>query len=361
MILALLLLAQAAPEISAIVDASAGWQRRAPQFPSTDDPDLHGDDRHALGFTAQQIEIAANAVAGSYFRGEVVLTIPNLGAIGVEEAFAATTSLPWGLQLKAGAFRSAFGRQNGQHLHEQDFTRRPLINAAFLGPGGLRGPGLQIGWVFSRIALHAEAFSLSESAAVPVRSFGSGGPRRPTLAAEAKLSLPVGEAGLSFAEGESPGMSIGPGSSVGAGRQVRLIGADLLLKWIPAGLALQAEAIVRHFAEGDGLGDAWDGGAYAQVTAQFARRWLLGLRGELAGLPSSPVTARTARVSLSVTFAAGELARVRAHADLEKGNISFRDESIPAGVLLPAVQPSWAPAAMLQLEVGLGVNSSHPF
>ena len=75
------------------------------------------------------------------------LTIPNLTGIEVEEAFATTTSLPWNLQVKAGSFRSAFGRQNGQHLHVQDFTRRPLVNSAFLGTDGLRGPGLQVSWL----------------------------------------------------------------------------------------------------------------------------------------------------------------------------------------------------------------------
>src|ERR1700693_349229 len=95
------------PDISAIVDADLGALRRAPQFLSGDDPDLHAEGtRHALGAAVQEVELALSA------------TPP---------------SRPWNLQVKAGSFRSAFGRQNGQHLHVQDFTRRPLINAAFLG------------------------------------------------------------------------------------------------------------------------------------------------------------------------------------------------------------------------------------
>src|SRR5919204_3195554 len=39
------------PDISAILDADFGWQRRAPQFLSGDDPDLHAEGtRHAVGF-----------------------------------------------------------------------------------------------------------------------------------------------------------------------------------------------------------------------------------------------------------------------------------------------------------------------
>ncbi|HZX94586.1 MAG TPA: hypothetical protein VFE90_08715, partial [Myxococcales bacterium] len=151
------------PDISAILDADIGYQRRAPQFQSGDDPNLGASGgRHAVGFTAQEVELALSAIVDPYFRGDIFLTIPNLEGIEVEEAFATTTSLPWSLQIKAGSFRSAFGRQNGQHLHIQDFTRRPLINAAFLGGDGLRGPGVQVSWLAPLpffLTLYGEALS----------------------------------------------------------------------------------------------------------------------------------------------------------------------------------------------------------
>src|SRR5207237_5388575 len=186
------------PDLSAILDADFGWQRRAPQLLSGDDPDLHAEGtRHAVGFTAQEVEVAASAIVDPYFKGEVYLTIPNLEGIEVEEAFATSMSLPWNLQVKMGSFRSAFGRQNGQHLHVQDFTRRPLINAAFLGGDGLRGPAAQVSWLsplpffltlYGEIyALHADdpAAPPDQGPSPPVASFGADGARRPTLAAEA--------------------------------------------------------------------------------------------------------------------------------------------------------------------------------
>src|SRR5438067_13097350 len=175
------------PDISAILDADMGWQRRAPQFLNGDDPNLHGDTTHALGFTAQEVELALSAIVDPYFKGEAYLTIPNLEGIEVEEAFATATSLPWNLQVKGGSFRTAFGRQNGQHLHVQDFTRRPLINAAFLGDDGLRGPGLQVSWLSPLpfyLTLYGEAFSIGApeepaagvTIAPPVASVGCGDP-----------------------------------------------------------------------------------------------------------------------------------------------------------------------------------------
>src|SRR4051812_19245689 len=97
------------PDISAILDANAGYERRGVAYRNGDDPDLHGGpDTRGAGFTAQEVELALSAIVDPYFKGEVYLTIPNLDGLEVEEAFATTTSLPYNLQVKAGSFRSAF-------------------------------------------------------------------------------------------------------------------------------------------------------------------------------------------------------------------------------------------------------------
>src|SRR5437763_9468006 len=365
------------PDMSAILDADFGWQRRAPQLLSGDDTDLHAEGtRHAVGFTAQEVELAFSAIVDPYLKGEVYLTIPNLSGIEVEEAFATTTSLPWNLQIKGGSFRSAFGRQNGQHLHVQDFTRRPLINAAFLGADGMRGPGVQVSWLAPLpffLTLYGEAFSLGGDAAdqtgalpQPVASFGADRSTRPTLAAEAKAFFPLGESwsvysGLNFASGKSPGVSLGDAGTTGVGREAQLYGADVYLKWKPVNvaqgyesIALQAEAIVRHFGSGDGLEDEWDGGAYAQIVAQFARRWFVGVRGDVVGVPSSSVLARAERVGLSLTFQGSEFSRVRGYLEAEHA-------TAPSSAFLPQAMPQWAPAAYLQLEFSIGAHGAHSY
>jgi len=365
------------PDMSAILDADFGWQRRAPQLLSGDDTDLHAEGtRHAVGFTAQEVELAFSAIVDPYLKGEVYLTIPNLEGIEVEEAFATSTSLPWNLQIKGGSFRSAFGRQNGQHLHVQDFTRRPLINAAFLGADGMRGPGVQLSWLAPLpffLTLYGEAFSLGGDAAdqtgalpQPVASFGADRSTRPTLAAEAKAFFPLGESwsvysGLNFASGKSPGVSLGDAGTTGVGREAQLYGADVYLKWKPINvargyesLAFQAEAIVRHFGSGDGLEDEWDGGAYAQIVAQFARRWFVGVRGDVVGVPSSSVLARAERVGLSLTFQGSEFSRVRGYLEAEHA-------TAPSSAFLPQAMPQWAPAAYLQLEFSIGAHGAHSY
>ena len=94
-----------------------------------------GDDPSAVkeGFGIQEIELAATAAIDPYLEGAIFLTIPNLEGLEVEEGYLVTTSLPANLQIKAGTFRSQVGRNNAQHLHQQNFTRRPLMTALLFG------------------------------------------------------------------------------------------------------------------------------------------------------------------------------------------------------------------------------------
>ena len=372
------------PDISAILDAEGGYQRRPLQFLNGDDPVLRAEEgKKALGFAVQEVELALSAIVDPYFRGDVFLTVPNLDGLEVEEAFATSTSLPWNLQLKGGSFRSAFGRQNGQHLHVQDFTRRPLINAAFLGADGLRGPGAQLSWLAPLpfyLTFYAEAFSIGApegpaagtTLAPPVATFGGGEPHDLTYAAEAKAFFPFGDEwsvylGLNGATGVSPGLFQPADTGVtvfGANRRSYLVGTDLYVKWKPpnvasgySSVAWQTEAVWRHLDDAGDLPGGWDGGLYSQVVVQLARRWFLGVRGDVLGIPTSSALGQTLRGSASVTFQMSEFARVRAYLEAEHNGSG---PSAP-GLSLASVQPGDAVAAFLQLEISIGAHGAHPF
>jgi hypothetical protein len=129
-------------------------------------------------------------------------------------------------------------------------------------------------------------------------------------------------------------------------------------------VAFQAEAIVRHLGADGRLQNAWDGGAYAQVVVQFARRWFLGIREDAIlplsdSTPDDPAlafarTGHTVRGSASLTFQASEFARVRAYAELEKANFTGAERAA-------LVSPPWSPGAFLQLEISIGAHGAHPF
>src|SRR5207244_5217842 len=207
------------------------------------------------------------------------------------------------------------------------------------------------------LAPSAEAFPLGAPDAPgpdvtlppPVAPFGCGGPHDLTYAAEAKAFFPFGDAwsvylGLSGATGVSPGLlqptAAGP-NVLGANRRSYLVGADVYLKWKPpnvaAGynsLAWQTEAIWRHLDDSADVPGGWDGGLYSQVVVQVARRWFLGLRGDVLGVPTSSSLGRTLRAAASITFQGSEFARIRGYLEAEHADSG---PAVP-GITFPSVQ-----------------------
>lgn len=357
------------PDLSVVLDATGGLAGAPSYSLSGDDPELRGGPaEHPAGFTVQEAEIGIQAVVDPYFRGDLFLTIPNLQGLEVEEGYVTSTSLPANLQVKAGIFRSALGRQNGQHLHGQDFTRRPLINEAYLGADGLRSPGLQVSWLFPTpffLQLTGEAFSVgAPDDTAHLATFGGGRRVDLTYTAELKTFIPATDAlsvyaGLDAATGVTPGVTDADGVLHRAGARTLLEGFDLYVKYKPlnvAGgffsLAWTTELFVRQVLGPEVLDDLLvDGGLYSQLVAQVSRRVFLGLRQDFLGLPSSALQARVQRTSFSATFAFSEFARLRAHVE--------RETTATEGLGFFSGPPVWG--AYLQLEVSYGAHGAHPF
>jgi len=96
------------------------------------------------GFNLSEAELFIFAPVDPYFNLYVNLPVTEDG-IELEEAFAVTTSLPEGFQLKGGKFKSNFSRLDAQHPHAWDFADIALPYRAFLGPEGLGGEkGVQV-------------------------------------------------------------------------------------------------------------------------------------------------------------------------------------------------------------------------
>ncbi len=374
------------PDISVIADVTAGLARGPSYSTAGDDPVLsHAVGELPAGLTAQEVEIGFQSVVDPYFKAELYLTIPNQSGLEVEEAVVTTTSLPANLQARTGLFRSAFGRNNGQHLHVQEFTRRPLVNEAYLGVDGLRAPGAQLSWLVPApffLQLSGEVFAVGAPEGSPHLSTFGGTPASskgasaagPSLTgtAELKAFFPATEslsvsAGLNVARGTSPGLGCVPGPVVlcldVALPSPSTLGAfDLYVKYKPpnvAGgyfaLAWTTEVFVRQLDGPPTLPLSGtpgpDGGLYTQLVAQVARRWLVGLREDLLGTPSTGYMPRTQRTSLSVTYLFSEFARLRAYGE--------RETTAPPGLGFFSGPP--VSAAYLQLEVSMGAHGAHAF
>ncbi len=342
------------PDLAVIVDGVVGYSQRAPLRLSGDDPFLGGDAvTESAGFNLQELEFSFQGAVDPYFRADVFLTIPNLSGLEVEEAFVTSTSLPADLQAKVGIFRSALGRQNGQHLHMQSFTRRPLINAAYLADDGLRAPGAQLSWLAPLpffLQLNVEAFSVAPPGDLSLPTTFGGGKRTDlTYAVELKSFAPVTDSlsvfwGLNFATGLSAGLVDQPQLE---GARSFLYGADLYVKFKPLNqrdtffsIAWTTEYFLRK------LGGFVDAGLYTQVVVQLARNWTVGVREDVLGLPSSAIQPFTSKTALMLCFTATEFARVRAHVEREFGHSPLVTDST---------------GAYLLLEISLGAHGAHAF
>ena len=345
------------PNISAIVDGSFGYYGvhhadfdgiAVPE--SGDDPSAQRD-----GFTLQEVELAFQTAIDPYLEGAVFLTIPNLEGIEVEEAYFTTTALPGNLQVKGGSFRSQLGRNNGQHLHLQNFTRRPLMTPLLFGADGLRGPGLQASWLIPRLpwfaTLYAEAFSIDAPEAGVVTTFGGGkrSPKNLTYAAVLEQFWSPSETvslllGLNYATGIASTCAAPPCEG---GPRDHLYGGDLYFKWRPEGASGESLSLrwsTEYFARKIADGGPHEGALYTEPVLQVAKRWYLGARFDLTGLPRGANVPRRYGESLSITFAPTEFSRFRLY-----------------GQVLSGPEVKTATVGFLQAEFSMGAHGAHPF
>ena len=122
---------------------------------------LGDHDPISRGFSLRNAEIALDGAVDPYLKGfaNIVLKLDqnNETSIELEETYLQTMSLPANLQLKAGQFFAAFGRQNPQHPHQWAFVDEPLILSRAFGPDGLRNIGAQMSWL-APTPFYTEAF-----------------------------------------------------------------------------------------------------------------------------------------------------------------------------------------------------------
>ncbi len=98
------------------------------------------------GFNFNYAEVAMHSMVDPYFEAFAIFHL-HPDAFEIEEAYVTTTSLPDGLRLKMGKFRSAFGRINEKHHHAWNFDEQPVIYKALFGPDMISDAGVQLQWV----------------------------------------------------------------------------------------------------------------------------------------------------------------------------------------------------------------------
>ncbi len=98
------------------------------------------------GFNFNYAEVAMRSSVDPYFDAFAIFHL-HPAAFEIEEAYVQTTALPYALRIKAGKFRSDFGRMNAKHQHAWHFDDQPIIYKALFGPDSISDAGVQLQWV----------------------------------------------------------------------------------------------------------------------------------------------------------------------------------------------------------------------
>jgi hypothetical protein len=378
-------------DVSLDVLAAAGWSS------ATDDALVQlqggGHDPNQRGFTLQQAELSFQGAVDPYFTGEAHLITfvdpEGESRFEVEEAFATTSQLPFGLhehglQLELGQFFTEFGRINPQHPHQWDWQDQPFVITRFFGGDGMRGPGVRAGWLtplpwFSEVHLgvqNADGETMTsflandevfEERGIGGRPFGDPGVRRGDDLVY--LARWVNGVDLSDTWSAQLGVSslFGPNATGGDGR-TGIYGTDVVVKWSPLNtdrgwpfLKLQAEMLYRDYHADDFFGcleeedcddpvfladdDLEDWGFYAQALWGFRRGWAAGLRYEYGtgsgesvlaydGRDADPFRADRHRVSPLLVFHPSEFSRLRLQYNYDLADHLGKDDvhSLWAGI-----------------------------
>ena len=322
-----------------------------------------GHDPRKRGFTFSQAELSFLGAVDPYFTAEAHILffldpVEGETEVELEEAFATSQALPWGLELEVGHFLTEVGRINPRHPHQWEFLDQPIINSRLFGADGMRAPGARLGWLtplpwFSEVHAGVQnangetmASFLANDEFFEERSIGGWPFSDREVRSTADLvylarwangfdlatdwSLAFGGTGL-----------FGPNATGPDGR-TSIAGADLVLKWRPVSndrgwpyMTWQAEFLQRFYEADDALNEGDpddpsddvlfpsetldDWGFYAQWIWGFVRNWSTGLRFEYAdgagsafgGRQEDPFRDERFRISPLVTWRPTEFTRFR--------------------------------------------------
>jgi hypothetical protein len=206
----------------------------------------------------------------------------------LEEGYLDIHTLPWDLALRAGKFRSAFGRNNLLHTHDLPQVTRPLAVQAFLGSEGLATVGASLSWLVPNpwdryLELTAQVVNADGGADSPI--LDGPGADNPAVLSHLKFFHDIGETGS-----VELGTSFLYSQDSGDRDDGYTLGADVTYLWRdPAkpdfrSLLLQGELFWSNgdFEDESDGDDNW--GVYAFGQYQFAQNWYAGVRYDYTDL-----------------------------------------------------------------------------
>ena len=241
-------------------------------------------------FLFRHFEIGFSGNIDPYTRADIFVGIGRHDGewhTHLEEAYLTYLGLPWDLQVRAGRFKSTFGKANPQHLHALPWVEHPLVIQNYFGHEGLSGDGMGVSWLVPNpwdkyIELTYEVINNDSSlfAGAETDDFVHLAHLKNFFDLSDASTL---EAGFTFATA--------PNDEGHGGNRTMVEGFDLTYKWRPpeAGryksFLWQTEVLAAQADLRGGQETTW--GMYTAADYQFARRWVLGTRYDFSQMPYS--------------------------------------------------------------------------
>lgn len=297
-------------------------------------------------YDLSELELGIQAPIDPYARLDAFIAFTPEG-VEVEEGYITFLTLARALNVKAGKFRSNFGKLNRTHPPETPFVDRPLAAERFFGEEGLAAVGVSASYLAPTpfyLNLDGEVTTNWEEAPLFGEETESGeiesGGRRGDLGYLLRASS---YADFTEQTNVTVGVSFARGVHDPEGdRESTVLGLDTTFRWkdprraIYRSFTWQTEAYFTRREETTGSDHAF--GAFSYAEYQFARRWRTGLRGDYVDMPVE----RGALAHL--TFWPSEFSA-----------ISFQAR----GVRRPDGRNDYA--AFLKLTFNIGPHGAHPF
>ena len=131
-------------DISLIGDSIANvtWPEKSIDDGLADSP--FAENEFADRISLREAELGIQGVLDPFARADVFISFEDGGAPTIEEGFVTWLYLPFGLQAKAGIFKTNFGKINRTHRPELPQTDYPKLIKNFLGGEGQGEPGISI-------------------------------------------------------------------------------------------------------------------------------------------------------------------------------------------------------------------------
>jgi hypothetical protein len=339
------------------------------------------------GFNFNYAELSLYSVVDPYFDLFGVFHLHQEG-FEIEEAYINTRKLPLGLKVKAGKFKSSFGRINEQHAHYWDFADDPLIYSAFFGKENLNETGAQLTWLAPThfyLMFGSEVLVGNNEASFGADGFQDAGGTHeieesngPNLyvgyvksSLEAKKLVALFGGSIAYGKTRTnDGVDQSPAENPqghGIYGNTSIFGGDLTLKYLLGSyryLSLQTEYLYRSMS-----GDRYDNtggtmsldkrqsGLYSQLVYRISQCWRTGLRydllqrnliksgGETANLPEN-----LPRYTAMLEYNPTEFSRIRLQYSHDRSGYLDSEDS-----------PEVNNEVILQFNITIGAHGAHKF